>query len=178
MQIALFGVEQWMNEYETRCRHNLAETCCDSITVEELLQLSGQSPEHLHELLDMKLTYGAIEDPIVCARPSLPCTSTRPARTRWSPTVPSGRISSCTWPWSSRATMSYRSCRAISNTRRSPSRLARRSPAPCARRRLAARCRRARWRNHARDEGRLAHQPKQPDGSISMVDAADDRRCV
>ena len=61
MQIAPFGVEQWMNEYETRCRHNLAETCCDSITVEELLQLSGQSPEHLHELLDMKLTYGAIE---------------------------------------------------------------------------------------------------------------------
>ena len=39
MQIAPFGVEQWMNEYETRCRHNLAETCCDSITVEELLQL-------------------------------------------------------------------------------------------------------------------------------------------
>ena len=61
MQIAPFGVEQWMNEYETRCRHNLAETCCDSITVEELLQLSGQSPEHLHELLGMKLTYGAIE---------------------------------------------------------------------------------------------------------------------
>ena len=61
MQIAPFGGEQWINEYETRCRHNLAETCCDSITVEELLQLSGQSPEHLHELLGMKLTSGAIE---------------------------------------------------------------------------------------------------------------------
>ncbi len=44
MQIAPFGVEQWMNKYETRCRHNLAETCCDSITVEELLQLSVGAP--------------------------------------------------------------------------------------------------------------------------------------
>ncbi|MEO0495593.1 MAG: aminotransferase class I/II-fold pyridoxal phosphate-dependent enzyme [Actinomycetota bacterium] len=61
MQIAPFGVEQWMNEYETRCRHNLAETCCDSITVEELLALAGHGPDHLHDLLAMKLTYGAIE---------------------------------------------------------------------------------------------------------------------
>ena len=61
MRIEPFGVEQWMNEYETRCRHNLAETCCDSITVEQLLELTEHGPDHLHDLLDMKLTYGAIE---------------------------------------------------------------------------------------------------------------------
>ena len=61
MRIEPFGVEQWMNEYETRCRHNLAETCCDSITVEQLLELAGHGPDHLHDLLGMKLTYGAIE---------------------------------------------------------------------------------------------------------------------
>jgi len=26
VKIAPFGVEQWMNEYETRCTYNLAET--------------------------------------------------------------------------------------------------------------------------------------------------------
>ena len=61
MLIEPFGVEQWMNEYETRCDLNLAETCCDSITVAQLLDLAGVGPTFLHELLPMKLTYGAIE---------------------------------------------------------------------------------------------------------------------
>jgi len=62
MKIAPFGVEQWMNEYETRCDYNLAETCCDSITIQQLLDLAGTTPEALQaELLPMRLTYGAIE---------------------------------------------------------------------------------------------------------------------
>ena len=61
MLIEAFGVEQWMNEYETRCRHNLAETCVESITVEQLLDLAGVGPDHLQELLSLKLTYGEIE---------------------------------------------------------------------------------------------------------------------
>ncbi len=61
MLIEAFGVEQWMNEYETRCRLNLAETCCESITVAELLDLAELGPDHLQELLSLKLTYGAIE---------------------------------------------------------------------------------------------------------------------
>lgn len=61
MQIEPFGVEQWMNEYETRCRHNLAETCCESITVAQLLDLAGVGPAYLDQLLPMKLTYGEIE---------------------------------------------------------------------------------------------------------------------
>lgn len=61
MRIEPFGVEQWMNEYETRCRFNLAETCCESSTVAQLLELAGLGPDHLQELLSLKLTYGAIE---------------------------------------------------------------------------------------------------------------------
>lgn len=61
MRIAPFGVEQWMNEYETRCEHNLAETCVESLTVAEMLALTGHDGSVLDELLPLKLTYGAIE---------------------------------------------------------------------------------------------------------------------
>lgn len=62
MKIAPFGVEQWMNEYETRCEHNLAETCVDSITIDQLLHLAGLTPDDLQsDLLPMRLSYGAIE---------------------------------------------------------------------------------------------------------------------
>ena len=61
MQIEPFKVEIWMNEWETQCTYNLAETCVASITVEELLALSGGSANDLSGLLQMKLTYGDIE---------------------------------------------------------------------------------------------------------------------
>ena len=60
MRIAPFGVEQWMNEYETRCSLNLAETCVESLTVSQLLELAGVADLNA-QLLPMKLTYGAIE---------------------------------------------------------------------------------------------------------------------
>lgn len=61
MHIEPFKVEIWMNEWETRCEFNLAETCVASITIDELLQLSGRNNGDLTELLPMKMTYGAIE---------------------------------------------------------------------------------------------------------------------
>ncbi len=61
MFIEPFKVEIWMNEWETRCTYNLAETCVASITIEELLVLSGRDEGDLSELLSMKLTYGDIE---------------------------------------------------------------------------------------------------------------------
>ena len=60
MQITPFAVEIWMNEWETKCEMNLAETCVQSITIEELLTLSGQNANDLSSLLDMKMTYGDI----------------------------------------------------------------------------------------------------------------------
>lgn len=61
MKIEPFGVEMWMNEFETKCELNLAETCVASITIEELLRLAGKNSDDLSALLPMKMTYGAIE---------------------------------------------------------------------------------------------------------------------
>jgi len=61
MKIRDFGVEIWMNRYENHCELNLAETCVESLTVEELLDMAGKKDGILAELLPMKLTYGAIE---------------------------------------------------------------------------------------------------------------------
>ena len=61
MKIRDFGVEIWMNRYETKCDWNIAETCVESLTVAELLEMAGKTDTILSELLPMKLTYGAIE---------------------------------------------------------------------------------------------------------------------
>lgn len=61
MYIKPFGVEMWMNEYELKCELNLAETCVDSITIAQLLEITGRNDRSLAELLPMKMTYGAIE---------------------------------------------------------------------------------------------------------------------
>lgn len=61
MKIEEFGVETWMNAYETRCTLNLAETCVESLSIAELLALAGRNSDALSELLPMQMTYGAIE---------------------------------------------------------------------------------------------------------------------
>lgn len=61
MDIRPFGVEIWMNEWETRCALNLAETCVESLTLSQLLALSGRNAEDLADLLPLKLAYGAIQ---------------------------------------------------------------------------------------------------------------------
>lgn len=61
MRIREFGVEQWMNAWETSARWNLAETCCDSLTVAELLALAGRNDTDLSEILALRMGYGDIE---------------------------------------------------------------------------------------------------------------------
>lgn len=61
MHIEPFGVEIWMNEWENRCAFNLAETCVESLTIAEFLALVGKNKTDLSDILDMKMTYGAIE---------------------------------------------------------------------------------------------------------------------
>jgi len=61
LKIEEFGVETWMNAYETRCALNLAETCVESLSIAELLALTGRNSDTLSELLPMQMTYGAIE---------------------------------------------------------------------------------------------------------------------
>jgi aspartate/methionine/tyrosine aminotransferase len=60
LKIRNFGVEIWMNHYETKCELNLAETCVESLTVAELLKMAGKS-DIAKELMPLKLTYGEIE---------------------------------------------------------------------------------------------------------------------
>ncbi|WP_120501893.1 aminotransferase [Roseovarius sp. EL26] len=60
MDITPFGVEQWMNKWETRCAINLAETCVASLTIEELLRLAGKTQAMPSDLAKMKMTYGDI----------------------------------------------------------------------------------------------------------------------
>ena len=61
MHIEPFGVEIWMNEWETRCDWNLAETCVESLTITDLLKLTGKTKASLDDLLPLKMTYGDIE---------------------------------------------------------------------------------------------------------------------
>ncbi len=61
MDIKPFGVEMWMNEFETKCELNLAETCVASITLGELVALSGRNDEVWADLQAMRMGYGAIE---------------------------------------------------------------------------------------------------------------------
>ncbi|MBT5073610.1 MAG: aminotransferase [Kordiimonadaceae bacterium] len=61
MKIREFAIEIWMNEFENNCKLNLSETCVASLTIEQLLEITGKKETILSELLPMKMTYGAIE---------------------------------------------------------------------------------------------------------------------
>ena len=62
MDIKTFKVEQWMNENETHCKYNLAETCIDSMTVREVLEMAGLDvTAFMSNLADTRLTYGDID---------------------------------------------------------------------------------------------------------------------
>ena len=40
MKIKPFAVEEWMNEYEVGAKDNIAETCVDSVSLDELIHAS------------------------------------------------------------------------------------------------------------------------------------------
>ena len=61
MKIDTFGVEMWMNEWENNCKFNLAETCVESLTLTELLKITGRNETDLSALLPLKMTYGDIK---------------------------------------------------------------------------------------------------------------------
>ena len=62
MKIKDFGVEQWMNKYETKAQYNLGETCVSPLSLRALLKVAGvDENEFTSKLLVTRLTYGAIE---------------------------------------------------------------------------------------------------------------------
>ncbi|KAJ6140530.1 hypothetical protein N7470_010326 [Penicillium chermesinum] len=61
VNIKAFAVEQWMDKYEMIAKYNTAETCCASLSVDDLRELSEDKDSNpLAQLQTTKLTYGAI----------------------------------------------------------------------------------------------------------------------
>lgn len=61
MKIKTFKVERWMNDFEDDAVYNLGETCIDSLTIRELLEIGGYDPDKfMSELADTRLTYSHI----------------------------------------------------------------------------------------------------------------------
>ncbi|EGP92423.1 unnamed protein product [Zymoseptoria tritici ST99CH_1A5] len=62
MPLAPFAVEQWMDENETKAKFNIAETCCASISVNDLVKLSDRKDIQAADLIDLSAPqdYGEI----------------------------------------------------------------------------------------------------------------------
>ena len=61
MNIKPFAVEEWMNAYEDGARYNIAETCVDSVSLDELFLLAGEDKQaFLERFCARRLTYGDI----------------------------------------------------------------------------------------------------------------------
>ena len=61
MQIKTFKVEEWMNEYENDAVYNIAETCVDSVSVDELFEIAkADKKKFFDRFCSRRLTYGAI----------------------------------------------------------------------------------------------------------------------
>ena len=62
MKIKPFEVEEWMNAYETGAKYNIAETCVNSVSLDELFEITGtDKTAFLNALSSQRLTYGNIE---------------------------------------------------------------------------------------------------------------------
>lgn len=62
MKIKDFAVEQWMNQWETKCSINIAETCTESISLERLFELVGiDRQQWFDNFSKRRMSYGAIE---------------------------------------------------------------------------------------------------------------------
>ena len=62
MKIKPFAVEEWMNAWEVGAKYNIAETCVDSISMNDLFELTGEDKtEFLNRLCARRLSYGDIE---------------------------------------------------------------------------------------------------------------------
>ena len=57
MKIANFKVEDWFNLYEWKAKYDLADTCVESLSVNELLKLTGSD---FNQIFSRKLNYGDI----------------------------------------------------------------------------------------------------------------------
>jgi len=60
LYIEKFKVEEWFNKYEKNAVYDLADTCVDSLDLNELFRITGNKDLHLSEIMQRKLNYGDI----------------------------------------------------------------------------------------------------------------------
>lgn len=62
MQIKTFKVEEWMNEYEKYCRYDLGNTTVNTLSLDELFEITGENKsEFLNQLCAKPFGYGDIK---------------------------------------------------------------------------------------------------------------------
>ena len=61
MNIKPFAVEEWMNAYEDGARYNIAETCVDSVSLDELFSLAGEDKQAFLERFCAREFAGSIK---------------------------------------------------------------------------------------------------------------------
>jgi len=61
MEIEHFKVEDWFNKYERLSKYDMADTCVESLSLDELLKITGEKEFHLDNILSKKLNYGDIQ---------------------------------------------------------------------------------------------------------------------
>ncbi len=62
MDIANFGVEEWLNEWEKKAIYDLAQSTVSSMTLEEAINIDGTDPDFFfRNLYQTKMNYGYIE---------------------------------------------------------------------------------------------------------------------
>ena len=58
MEIDIFKIEEWMNEYCPKAKYDLTSTCIEPLSINDLLKISGKTEPK--DLYNTKLTYGEI----------------------------------------------------------------------------------------------------------------------
>ncbi|GAK47824.1 aminotransferase [Secundilactobacillus oryzae JCM 18671] len=62
MEIAGFGVEEWLNVWEKSATYDIAQSTVSSMTMHEVLNLDGENGQSFYQMLDeQKMNYGWIE---------------------------------------------------------------------------------------------------------------------
>ena len=61
MKIDNFKVEDWFNEYEKLAKYDMADTCVESLSLDELFNIVGNKKDYLSEIASRRLNYGDIQ---------------------------------------------------------------------------------------------------------------------
>ena len=60
MKINRFKVEEWFNKYEYWAKYDLADTCVEALSINELIEIPGENFSTVEEIFSRKLNYGDI----------------------------------------------------------------------------------------------------------------------